>query len=302
MAKHALNIVWMLALACSVGCTHAPPRPETILFVGNSFTFGAQSDVQHYRPETVNDLNHDGMGGIPALFKAFTRQAGLHYEVSLETAAGANLDFHYAEKSTLIARAWDHVVLQAYSTLDADAPGDAAKFLDYSARLASLFRSKNPQVEVRLVATWSRADQTFLPSGHWFGKPIEAMAQDIRAACNRAAESSPDIRAVVPVGQAWNRAIDLAIATRNPYEGIRPGQINLWAADNYHASTHGYYLEALVIFGSVTGRDPRELGRAEIAAAQLGITPAEAVALQKIALETLAKEPVARRAPGVVGQ
>src|SRR5678815_5193437 len=78
MAKHALKIVWMLAVACSVGCTHAPPRPETILFVGNSFTFGAQSVVQRYRPETVHDLNHDGMGGIPALFKAFTRQAGLH--------------------------------------------------------------------------------------------------------------------------------------------------------------------------------------------------------------------------------
>ena len=291
MAKHAMNLVWMMVVACSVGCTHAPRRAETILFVGNSFTYGAQSAVQHYRPETVIDLNQDGMGGIPALFKSFTGQAGLHYEVSLETAAGVNLDFHYEEKSALIARAWDHVVLQAYSTLDADAPGDAFKLIDYSARLAAAFRSKNPHVDVRLVATWSRADQTFLPSGHWFGKPIEAMAQDLRAACDRAAENSPSIRAVMPVGQAWNRAIEMAVATRNPYEGIRPGQINLWAPDNYHASTHGYYLEALVIFGSVTGRDPRALGREEIAAAQLGIAPAEAVALQEIALETLANEP-----------
>lgn len=291
MAKHALNLVWMLAVVCSVGCTYAPRHAETILFVGNSFTYGALSAVQDYRPETVIDLNHDGMGGIPALFKSFTGQAGLHYEVSLETAAGANLDFHYQEKPALIARPWDHVVLQAYSTLDADAPGDAFKVIDYSARLASLFRSKNPHVDVRLVATWSRADQTFLPAGHWFGKPIEAMAQDLRAACNRAAENSPDIRAVVPVGQAWNRAIELAVATRNPYEGSRPGQVNLWAPDNYHGSTHGYYLEALVIFGSVTGRDPRALGREEIAAAQLGIAPAEAVALQQIARETLANEP-----------
>lgn len=306
MAKHALNLVWMLAVVCSAGCTHAARHAESILFVGNSFTYGALSSVQQYRPETVIDLNKDGMGGIPALFKSFAREAGLDYEVSLETAAGTNLDFHYEEKSALIARAWDHVVLQGYSTLDADAPGDAFKVIDYSARLASLFRSKNPHVDVRLVATWSRADQTFLPAGHWFGKPIEAMAQDIRAACNRAAENSPDIRAVVPVGQAWNRAIELAVAARNPYEDIRSGQINLWAPDHYHASNHGYYLAALVIFGSVTGRDPRALGREEIAAAQLGIAPAEAVALQQIALETLANEPDEHdsrsRAPGVLIQ
>ena len=53
---------------------------------------------------------------------------------------------------------------------------------------------------------------------------------------------------------------------------------------------HGYYLEALVIFGSVTGRDPRDLGGKEQAAAQLGISPAEAQALQRIAFETLAQE------------
>jgi hypothetical protein len=146
MIKHALKLVWMLAVLCGVGCTHAPRQPETMLFVGNSFTYGALSSVQHYRPETVIDLNQDGMGGVPALFESFARQAGLHC----------------------------------------------------SARLASLFRSKNPHVDVRLVATWSRADQTFLPSGHWFGKPIEAMAQDLRAACDRAAENSPSIRAVVP--------------------------------------------------------------------------------------------------------
>ena len=211
MSGQTLNLIRILAVLSGVGWLHTPAYAETILFVGNSFTYGAQSAVQDYRPETVIDLNHDGIGGVPALFKSFTSQAGLDYVVSLETAAGTNLDFHYEQKSALIVRAWDHVVLQAYSTLDADAPGDTTKLIDYSARLASLIRSKNPQVDVRLVATWSRADQTFLPSGHWFGKPIEAMAQDIRAACNRAAESSPYIRAVVPVGQAWNRAIELAV-------------------------------------------------------------------------------------------
>jgi hypothetical protein len=275
------------AVLIVAACASAPAAAETILFVGNSFTFGALSPVQRFRPETVTDLNHDGVGGVPALFKVFTSQCGLDYDVSLETAAGTDLEFHFEQKAALIARPWDHVILQPYSTLDQNSPGNGSKVIEYSARLARLFQSENPHVDVRLVATWSRADQTYLPSGHWFGKPIEAMAKDLRAADDRAVDNYPGIRAVIPVGQAWSLAIDLAVAVRNPYRGVPHGQINLWAKDNYHASTYGYYLEALVIFGSVTGRDPRALGGQELAATQLGIASADAAALQELAWESL---------------
>ena len=278
--------------ACLLGIAALPAAAcaETILFVGNSFTAGAGSEVEHFQPGTVTDLNREGVGGVPALFKTFARQSGLPYEVHLEVAGGMNLDFHYEQKAALIARAWDHVVLQGYSTLDAENPGDAAKIIEYSGRLAERLHAENPEVDVRLLATWSRADQTYLASGHWFGKPIETMANDVRAAYDRAARRSSVIRAVIPVGQAWNRAIAQGIAARDPYKGVGPGQVNLWGGDGYHASVHGYYLEALVIFGSVTGRDPRDLGGKEQAAGQLGILPAEAQALQRIAFETLAQE------------
>ncbi len=39
---------------------------ERILFVGNSFTFGAGSAVLFFHPELVHDLNHEGQGGVPA--------------------------------------------------------------------------------------------------------------------------------------------------------------------------------------------------------------------------------------------
>jgi len=284
------NVVRIATALFCIACSHAAASAETILFVGNSFTFGAESPVQHYRPQTVTDLNHDSMGGVPALFKSFASQAGFDYDVSIEAVGGANLDFHFESKNALLARPWDHVVLQAYSTMDRNAPGDASKLIDYAGRLASLFQSMNPRVDLHLVATWSRADQTYLPSGHWFGQPIEAMARDVRAACDLAASHSLYIGAVVPVGQAWNRAIREGVAARNPYLKARPGQINLWAPDGYHASAFGYYLEALVIFGSVTGRDPRTLGGEEISAVELGIAPAKAFELQKIAFATLAKE------------
>ncbi len=266
-------------------------RAETILFVGNSFTAGAGSPVERFRSDTVTDLNREGTGGVPALFEAFTRQAGLAYDVSLEVAGGMNLDFHHDERAALIARDWDHVVLQGYSTLDVDAPGDAGKIVDYSARLARLVRDANPRADVRLFATWSRADQTYLKEGHWYGKPIEAMAADVRAAYDEAAARSPHICTVIPVGEAWNRAITEGVAIRDPYAGASGDAVNLWADDGYHASAYGSYLAALVIFGSVTGRDPRGLGRGEAAAAEIGIAPATAQALQRIAFETLAREP-----------
>src|SRR3954471_10413893 len=98
-----------LALALSLAATPvgAQERTKTILFVGNSFTFGANSAAHYYKPETVTDLNGPGangktVGGVPAFFKAFTKQAGLDYIVSLETVGGKGMDFHYAEKRVLL--------------------------------------------------------------------------------------------------------------------------------------------------------------------------------------------------------
>ena len=115
-----------LPLAASLRCCSRPRRgaaAERVLFIGNSFTFGSGSAVRFYRNDTVTDLNDEGVGGVPALFKSFTEQAGLEYDVALETRGGTGLDFHLAEKRELIARRrWDIVVAHGYSTLDADAP------------------------------------------------------------------------------------------------------------------------------------------------------------------------------------
>jgi hypothetical protein len=266
----------------------------TILFVGNSFTYGELSPVRRFQPQTVTDLNHENVGGVPALFKAFTTEAHLEFNVSLETSPGKGFDFHFNQKAAVLDRAWDHVILQGYSTLDKDKPGDPAMMIDYTGRLARMFQARNSQVDVRLVATWSRADQTYLPVGHWYGKPIETMAMDVRAGYNLAAATSPVIHAVIPVGEAWNRAVKTGLAVANPYEATPPGRIDLWAIDNYHASTYGYYLEALLIFGNVTGKDPRSLGSGETAAVALNVDAALAVRLQQIAFDTLAAERTAR--------
>ena len=181
-------------------------------------------------------------------------------------------------------------MLQDLSELDRDNPGDPAPMIRYSGLLASMFHARNPAVKVNLTATWSRADLTYKPKGHWYGKPIGAMAADIRAAADLARARSHQIAAVVPVGEAWTRAMEERVADPDPYDGTSFGQLNLWTYDQYHGSIPGYYLEALVIFGTVTGRDPRALGEKEQAADELGLSPAETVALQRVAYEQLEAE------------
>jgi hypothetical protein len=285
---------WIGAAALSLALAFvAPAEARSILFVGNSFTYGAGSPVMTFHAGQVRDLNGDRIGGVPALFKAFADEAGLDYQVALETVGGKDLQYHLDQKRALIDQAFDQVVLQSYSTLDAEHPGDPASLIRSVAEMARLFHARNAKVEVWLDATWSRADQTYPPAGHWHGKPIGQMALDVdagyqaaAASANRAAPGA--VRGVTPVGLAFNRAMETGFADPNPYDGRRPGQIDLWADDHYHASSYGYYLEALVIFGATTGQDPKSLGPTERAAKELGITPAEAAAMQQIAHDQLA--------------
>lgn len=291
MATHRGALIAIALLAASPVMAQDNAPPQTILFVGNSFTFGAISPVWKYRADSVTDLNHDGVGGVPALFKLFTRQAGLNYAVSLETSPGKSLKWHWDNRRTVIDRAWDHVVLQEYSTLDADAPGNPANLIAYAKRLVDMVAARNPKVEVSLTATWSRPDQVYLKTGHWYGQPIAQMALDIRRANDQAARSAPMINKVHPVGQAFTCAIAAGVADPNPYDGTSFGQIDLWSWDQYHASTFGYYLEALTIYADVTGKDPRTLGADEVAAQELGISPKIAMQLQRIAAAAVAGTP-----------
>ena len=270
-------------------CLLAPNAfAANILFVGNSFTFAAGTPIMNYKAHTVTDLNRNGTGGVPALFKSFTVQAGLDVDVFLETNPGVGIDWHLDHALDKIGQhRWDTVVLQSYSTLDAEHPGDPATLIRSVKRMAEFLKEKNPRVDVRLMSTWSRADQTYERTGHWYGKPIDAMAIDVRTGYDKAAAGSAIVKGVIPVGEAWDRAIRTGIADANPYDGIDAGKMNLWNGDNYHASVYGYYLEALTVFGSVTGRDPRSLGQEECAAADLGISPAQAAALQNVAYEQL---------------
>src|SRR5687767_328184 len=186
--KFALTLVASVILGLGVMQAQSG---TSILFVGNSFTYGAGSAVRFYRADTVMDLNNEGIGGVPALFKSFTQQAGLEYDVALETRGGTGLDFHLAEKLALIgSKPWDTVVMHGFSLLDAQKPRDPAKLIATSKQMADFLRGKNPGVELFLISTWARADHVYPEKGAWHGQTVEVMTRDVRAAYDQAGRNA----------------------------------------------------------------------------------------------------------------
>lgn len=286
-----------------------PTKRVVVLFVGNSFLHGHYQPVQSYNAAAITDENvqpgpqrhlyeHGGAawGGIPGIFKKLTAEAGLQYEVHLEAISGQTLQFHYDSARAVIAQPkWDLVVLQDYSTgpVPTRHGGQPARFATATTHLEQLVHTANPRAQVFLYQTWPRADQTYPATGHYAGLPVDSMTHDLHAAYYRVAAQNGHVAGVLPVGDAWLRVIQAGVALRNPY-APEPGKLNLWGADNYHPSPWGAYLTACVLFGQLTGLDPRTLGGGEQAAAALGLTPTEAKQLQRIARQQL------RAAPGTL--
>lgn len=185
----------------------------------------------------------------------------------------------------------------------------------------------NPAARIYLTQTWARPDMVFphlatvadanypavpdgrpivdtlggtLPDGYpdtlyYAAEGLAGMTADLRAAFNAKAQANPAFAGVVPVGDAFQRALDTGIAkadgfynAQGTYAAARPqDKIDLWWIDYLHASKHGSYLSALVLFGKITGVDPWSFGANERAAADLGISPGDAVRLQQVASDQL---------------
>ena len=278
---------------------------RTILFVGNSFFHGKYQPVLAYNAAHVTDENY-GLpatdprcetttgepvvwGGIPGIFQQFTEEAGLSYEVHFEEINARPLQYHYEHALSIIQQPrWHTVVLQEHSqwALPPRHGGHPELFRDYATRLEQAVHLANPTASVFLFQTWPRADLCYPPGKPFSGLPIDSMARELHASYYGLLAQNPGFKSIAPAGDAWLRAVQTGLALRNPY-APEPGKFDLWAEDHYHPSNWGAYLTACVLFGEITGRDPRTLGAGEQAAVALGISPAEAVALQRVAAEQI---------------
>jgi hypothetical protein len=106
--------------------------------------------------------------------------------------------------------------------------------------------------------------------------PIAAMASDLHNAYLNAASSYNTANPtkshvkVALAGDAWVSAINMGIAQQDPFLVNEPaGEVDLWDSNpllacctvpiGYHPSAYGDYLDALVLFGEITGINPETL-------------------------------------------
>ncbi len=289
-----------MKLLCAIAafCLVAAPgfAATRIIFIGNSFTFGAHSAVHYYETGQVHDLNPADalgrtVGGVPALFKEFTREAGLDYDVSVEAVGGKDFNFHMTEKLKLIEGNYDVVVVQGHSTLDDDHPGDPSPLIKYTRDMAAMYWTINPQVKFYILDSWTHADKVQHPGAPWRDTPDQLGGKDGMAAYEKAATSAgTHVSGIIPMGLTWNVAIAQGVADDNPYDDAGASEMNLWAYDGYHASSFGYFLEAAMEFGKVTGEDPMTLAGKDHVAEDLGISPAQQRQLLKLAHDGLAMQ------------
>lgn len=377
-----MRVLLAAALALPAAVAHADT--VSVLFVGNSYTFGRVDPVMSYNAANVHDLtaamwaaNPAGSnafephpwGGVAGIFKQFTVQAGLDYDVSLSTRNAASLRGHFLNtnsagwdlRGNLGAQTWSKVVLQEQSDEPLPKqPGMASNpawFLNYTDKIedfvhqgqAHSYRERDffagattaeqtaacqaatgasatscntvrnipansfasASSEVYLYQTWVRPNlvdgafvtttdettgavtRTTTPATTYY-RSLDTMTDDLRlayaaAAAQAGADATGGITAIAPVGESFLRAVNAGIATRDMWspDATTDGLIDLWFDDGTHASKYGSYLSALTLFGTMTGLDPLSLGANEIAAFELGIDSADALALQRIASEQL---------------
>ena len=257
---------------------------EKVLFIGNSFTLGS-----------------GGNASVAAIFDALARASGQDDPTTVIRAVGGkdyeyhsinSMDYFDAELVDSQAQQWTHVILQNYST-EPTHIGSVADHKQYGTLLYETAIANNPDTQVMLYMTWSRAEANGMISGNSTGNSFESTDQMIdelssnyHALADELTFDHPNNLAVQvnPVGEAWRNAGGYLPAND-------PDFIDLYDSDNYHGDDRGYYLSACVHFASIYGRSPLGLYEtADVAALGLTVSAEDAAFLENVAWQTVESE------------
>lgn len=229
-------------LALAAGAPVAGQSPALrVLFIGNSYTY-------------YNDLP----GMVASIARSLPWQ---QVEPTMIATGGMTLQWHYAARkaaAAIDAGGWDFVILQEQSNLGGGSENGQSRMSPPTIFHESV-RKFVPHIRAAgarplLFMTWARrsrpAEQAFLTEAY------RTIASQLGVP-------------VAPVGLAWQAA-----------QRLWP-ELDLFVADGSHPSPLGSYLTACVLYGSLTGRDPRG------AAPTNGITSEAASKLQAVAAESI---------------
>lgn len=225
-----VRLIFVLALGGAAAVPAAQPAaaapaesggcPESILFIGNSYTY---------------------FNNVPEMVAALMAQgAGCHVRTRMIAPGGAQLRKQWADEHTRAALSegkWDYVILQDQSTLGVD------YYVDGNARVVgdSLFA---PAAEL-----WSKAVRSAGSQPVFYLTWSRKATPEDQAALNRAYFSAARRAGapVAPVGIAWQ------LVRRE-----RP-DLDLYWKDGAHPSPAGSYLAACAIYATLLHRDPHGL-------------------------------------------
>lgn len=244
-------VAWAAVTAgAAASVAAAPDVPVRVLFIGNSYTH-------------ANDL--------PGMVVALSAAGGRRIVTGMEAPGGCTLERHVREgraARAIAAGPWDVVVLQEQSMLPVVAPG---RMLEWGPKLDEAVRDRGSRV--LLFQTWARAGQPDMQP------PLAAAYDDLARVCNAARGGEGGVT-VVPVGQAWQRALAAAPPPA------------LHVEDGSHPTAAGTYLAACTFYAVIHGKSPVGLpGRLA------GLDEPTARMLQEAAREAVearAAEPAAR--------
>lgn len=220
--------------------------PQRVLFIGNSYT---------------------GVNKLPEVFLEVVKSSGRAAPVvRSSTPGGRTLRQHLsiAGSMKLVDEGgWDVVILQGQSQEPAIAERDDAvrkEFLESTADLCRLVRTKSPQARIYFYETWARHPDYWKAAkkGPDVGADPKEMQARLRKWYGVAAKNNGAI--VVPCGDAW----ELNYASAAP--------IRLHTQDNSHPEFAGTYLNALIFFGAIYGEKapaPKWNGKLDEAQAKL---------------------------------
>ncbi len=227
-----------------------------MLFIGNSFTIGSSAPVSEIFDRLAQAGGHDDPTTV------------------IRAVGGRDYEFHATDpdsQAAITSRQWTHVILQNFST-EPTHIGSVEDHFTYGELLYDQVLANNPNTQIILFETWSRAANHALITGTSTPSSFESTAEmqsELRANYYALADSlnadhpgNPPVR-VGPVGDAWERAGGLLAESD-------PGFTDLHGNDNYHGNNNGYFLAAAVFYSVVYGQSPEGL-HAEPAFASLNL-------------------------------
>jgi len=202
--RRLLSRVLPVTLATLAAAPLADAASIPILFVGNSYTFGRVDPVMSYNAANVHDLtaamnvaNPSGSnpyephpwGGVPGIFKQFTVEAGLDYDVSISERNAASLRGHFLNTNpagwdllgNVASQKWGAVVLQDLSDeplpLNKGANANLGIFSFYASKLEDYIHAgikAGPELATDVLNT---------TEGILWGGPTSGTAAQRAAAC-----------------------------------------------------------------------------------------------------------------------